>query len=74
VAEQQRFRALVEAGFRATTLRHALRHRLPPRRFKAVARELGFDAGAAARELDLHQWVALFEEASRLRGAVRSLR
>jgi 16S rRNA A1518/A1519 N6-dimethyltransferase RsmA/KsgA/DIM1 with predicted DNA glycosylase/AP lyase activity len=65
--DQRQFRRLVEAGFRGTSLRTALHQVLPPRRFKTLARELGFEAGAAARDLDLDQWVALF-------GAVRTLR
>jgi 16S rRNA A1518/A1519 N6-dimethyltransferase RsmA/KsgA/DIM1 with predicted DNA glycosylase/AP lyase activity len=60
-AEAGRFRALVEAGFRTRrrSLRAALAPVVPERAFKRAARELGFDATAAARDLDLHQWAAL---------------
>ena len=60
-AEIARFRALVEAGFRTRrpSLRAALAPVLPERAFKRLARELGFDATAAARHLDVHQWAAL---------------
>jgi 23S rRNA (adenine-N6)-dimethyltransferase len=60
--EIARFRALVEAGFRTRrpSLRAALAPVVPERAFKRVARELGFDAAAAARDLDAHQWAALF--------------
>jgi 16S rRNA A1518/A1519 N6-dimethyltransferase RsmA/KsgA/DIM1 with predicted DNA glycosylase/AP lyase activity len=56
------FRALVEAGFRtrAPSLRAALSRLVPERTFKRLARELGFDASASARDLDVHQWAALF--------------
>ena len=60
--EAARFRAFAEAGFRARapSLRAALAGRVPERTFRRVARELGFASSAAARELDVHQWAALF--------------
>jgi 23S rRNA (adenine-N6)-dimethyltransferase len=68
-ADAPSFRALVEAGFRARgrSLRGVLAPRVPARAFKQIGREVGFDASAAARDLDVHQWVALF-------GAVRAVR
>ena len=52
------FRALVAAGFKSG-VRGAVATRLPRRRFVKVAHELGFAPVAAARELDLHQWVGV---------------
>jgi 23S rRNA (adenine-N6)-dimethyltransferase len=76
--EHARFRRFVEAGFRSGSppLRIALRGLVPPRRLKSVARELGFDGAAAARNLDVHQWVALFMaiRAGMRAGAVRPAR
>jgi 23S rRNA (adenine-N6)-dimethyltransferase len=78
--QSARFRALVEAGFRsgATSLRAALGSRVPERTFKRVVRDLGLDPFAAARELDVHQWAALFAAVSHATGggsrAVRSSR
>jgi 23S rRNA (adenine-N6)-dimethyltransferase len=65
--EASRFRAMVEAGFRtrAPVLRTALAPWVAPRVFKRVARELGFDASVAARDLDVHHWAALFDAVSR---------
>jgi 23S rRNA (adenine-N6)-dimethyltransferase len=57
-AEYDAFRALVTAGFRSG-VRRAVAARLPRRRFVQVAHDLGFAPAAAARELDLHQWVGL---------------
>jgi 23S rRNA (adenine-N6)-dimethyltransferase len=62
-----RYRRLVQAGFGSAALRAALSPVLPPRRFKTVARELGLGVDASARDLDVHQWAAIF-------GAVHSLR
>jgi hypothetical protein len=45
--------------------RRAVAATVPPRRFKHAARELGFDASAAARDLDVHQWAGLFAAVSR---------
>ena len=59
------FRRLVEAGFRRTPLRAALAAHVPARVFKQVGRELGFEPSAAARDLDVHQWAALFAAVSR---------
>jgi 16S rRNA A1518/A1519 N6-dimethyltransferase RsmA/KsgA/DIM1 with predicted DNA glycosylase/AP lyase activity len=61
-ADARRFRRLVEAGFRTRrpTLRAALAPVVPERTFKRLARELGFDPAAAARDLDVHQWAALY--------------
>jgi 23S rRNA (adenine-N6)-dimethyltransferase len=57
-AEYQAFRAFVSSGFRAG-LRHTAAHHLRRRDFARLAHELGFAPTAAARELDLHQWVEL---------------
>jgi 23S rRNA (adenine-N6)-dimethyltransferase len=67
--EYPRFRALVEVGFRhqGSGLRSALEPFLAPRHFKSVARDLGLGPAVAARDLDVHQWIAVF-------GAVRALR
>jgi 23S rRNA (adenine-N6)-dimethyltransferase len=54
------FRAFVEAGFQ----RRGLRALVPGRPLKRVGRELGFDASVAARDLDVHQWAALFNAVS----------
>jgi len=64
--ETEAFRALVAAGFRSG-VRRAVAARLPRRRFAQLAHELGFATAAAARDLDLHQWVELHR-------AVRSMR
>jgi 23S rRNA (adenine-N6)-dimethyltransferase len=68
-AELARFRALVETGFRsrAPTLRRALAPLVRSSDFRRAARELGVGPAATARELDLHQWLALHR-------AVRPLR
>jgi 23S rRNA (adenine-N6)-dimethyltransferase len=64
---ERAFRALVEAGFRtrARDLRSALAHTIPPRAFRRAARELGLGTAAHARDLDIHQWVALFDAVHR---------
>jgi 23S rRNA (adenine-N6)-dimethyltransferase len=74
-AEIARFRALVEAGFRTRkpSLRSALAPAVPERVFKRLARELGLDTAATARDLDLHQWAALLAAVSPA-GAVRPAR
>ena len=62
------FRSLVEKGFRNDpSLRRALACYLPPRRFKQLARELGFRPSSMARELDLSQWVALHRDVRGIR-------
>ena len=65
-ADFRAFRTLVEAGFRTRTrsLRAALAPHVPAGTFKRAARELGVDPSAAARDLDAHQWAALFEAVS----------
>jgi 23S rRNA (adenine-N6)-dimethyltransferase len=64
-----RFAALVEAGFGSggPPLRAALARRVPERALKSALRELGLPPSASARDLDVHQWAALF-------GAVRAVR
>jgi 23S rRNA (adenine-N6)-dimethyltransferase len=61
-ADHRRFRALVEAGFRAgaPTLRASLAARVPDRALRRALRELGLPLSASARELDVHQWAAVF--------------
>ena len=73
--DADRFRTFVEAGFRAggRPVRTALARHLSARAAKRVLRDLGLDASATARELDVHQWAALFAatgvgRASRSRG------
>jgi 23S rRNA (adenine-N6)-dimethyltransferase len=63
----QAFRSLVEDGFRARArdLRAALAHAITPRAFRRVADELGLGRAAHARDLDVHQWVALFDAVHR---------
>jgi 23S rRNA (adenine-N6)-dimethyltransferase len=65
------FRLFAEQGFRsrAPSLRAALAQRVPERTFKRLARELGFDASAAARDLDVHQWAELYREGRDVRSA-----
>jgi len=58
------FGALVRDGFASDA---PLRRLLPPRTVKRLAHELGFAPDARARDLDAHQWAAVFR-------AVRPLR
>ncbi len=62
VREAREYHAFVAAGFgrRSVSLRRALDTRVPPRRFKQLADELGFRRDALARELDAGQWACLF--------------
>jgi 23S rRNA (adenine-N6)-dimethyltransferase len=62
LADHDRFRAVLEAAFtsRRPTLRQALAGFITPIALKHLARELGFDRNAAARDLDLYQWAAVF--------------
>jgi 23S rRNA (adenine-N6)-dimethyltransferase len=68
-SDGQRFSAFLEHAFtgRGQALRQTLASFLSPRELKRLARELGFDPSAAARDLDLYQWTTLF-------GAVRTRR
>jgi 23S rRNA (adenine-N6)-dimethyltransferase len=61
-ADHDRFRVLLEAAFtsRRPTLRQSLAGFISPRKLKHLARELGFERSAAARDLDLYQWAAVF--------------
>lgn len=56
------YRAFVRRGFgrRQAPLRSALRPLVPPLALKRLGRELGFAADAHARDLDAHQWAALY--------------
>jgi 23S rRNA (adenine-N6)-dimethyltransferase len=57
-AEYDAFRSLVAMGFKSG-VRRAAATRLSHRRFAQLAHDLGFAPTAAARELDLHQWVGI---------------
>jgi 23S rRNA (adenine-N6)-dimethyltransferase len=72
--EWPRFRRFVEAGFRSRDrpLRQARAAAAPPRRWKQVARELGVEPSAAARDLDAYQWAALFDAVSRAGAPTRA--
>jgi 23S rRNA (adenine-N6)-dimethyltransferase len=60
--EQRAFSALVRAGFdRGRPLRRTLAGHAPPLALKRALRELGLPAAAAARDLDVHAWAALFD-------------
>jgi 23S rRNA (adenine-N6)-dimethyltransferase len=58
----QEFCALLEHAFtgRGPALRQTLAGFLTPRQLKRLARELGFEPSARARDLDLYQWTTLF--------------
>jgi len=58
--ESTEFSALVGAAF----ARGSVRAVVPGRVLKRMAGRLGFDAGAAPRELDVHQWAALYRTVS----------
>jgi 23S rRNA (adenine-N6)-dimethyltransferase len=62
VTNHGEFAALVAAGFRngAPPLRAALAGRVPERALKSALRELGLPPSASARDLDVHQWAAVF--------------
>ena len=55
IAQARAYRGFVDRGFRS-----GLRAVAPPRLLKRLARDLGFDARAAPRDLDARQWAALF--------------
>ena len=55
-AEWRSYRSFVSSGFR-----QGLRSLVPARRFGAIADALAFPRDAAPRDLDAHQWAALFE-------------
>jgi 23S rRNA (adenine-N6)-dimethyltransferase len=57
------YRDFVRAGFSAPALRDGLRGRVAPRALKQAADLYGFPRAAAARDLDAHQWAALFARA-----------
>jgi 23S rRNA (adenine-N6)-dimethyltransferase len=70
VAEYRRFAAFARAGFRDRNagLARALSGWIAPLPLKRLGRELGFQPAVRARDLDVHQWAALFraaEEVSR---------
>jgi 23S rRNA (adenine-N6)-dimethyltransferase len=58
-----RFRRFVRCGFAASRLHSALRGYVSPREFKRVAEVYGFARAACGRDLDVHQWAALFRAA-----------
>ena len=58
--EASRYRRFLDAGFR-----DGARAVVPPRTLKRLAADLGFDRGAAPRDLDARQWAALYARASR---------
>jgi 23S rRNA (adenine-N6)-dimethyltransferase len=55
VADRREYRAFVGAGFRG-----GLRAIVVPRQLRRLADALNFPRGAAPRDLDVHQWAALF--------------
>lgn len=57
IGDAHRYSEFVERGFR---LAGPLRRMLPPLELKRLAVALGFSADATARDLDAHQWAALF--------------
>jgi 23S rRNA (adenine-N6)-dimethyltransferase len=61
VDDVRRFEALVRTAF----ARDRLSGFVPPRALKRTARELGFPWTAKPRELDVHQWAALFASVRR---------
>jgi 23S rRNA (adenine-N6)-dimethyltransferase len=69
--------SLVQAGFRRADLpvTRSLRHRIPERAWKRLARERGVAPRSKANDLDVFDWVALFSMAraasSRAHGPVR---
>ena len=62
VRDANGFRALVAAGFAAPgPLRRTLAGRVSTHALKRALRELGHPPTAAARDLDVHAWAALFD-------------
>jgi 23S rRNA (adenine-N6)-dimethyltransferase len=61
-SEHQRFSLLLDRAFtsRGSRLRQALAGLTSPRELRRLGRELGFDASATARDLDVYQWAILF--------------
>jgi 23S rRNA (adenine-N6)-dimethyltransferase len=60
IEEAALFRRFVGAGFARTTVREGVRGRISPRALRRLADVYGFPRTAAARELDVHQWTALY--------------
>jgi len=60
VVEALRFRRFVQAGFAVPRLREGVNAWLTPRELRRLADIYGFPRNAAPRELDVHQWTALF--------------
>jgi 23S rRNA (adenine-N6)-dimethyltransferase len=60
--QRSRYLSLVQAGFRRAglPLTRSLRHRIPERAWKRVARERGIGPQSKASDLDVFDWVALF--------------
>lgn len=56
------YRAFVRRAFEAEA---PLRRVVPPRTAKRLAVELGVSSGALPRDLDAHQWAAVFVATSR---------
>jgi 23S rRNA (adenine-N6)-dimethyltransferase len=54
------FRRFVRRGFAVPSLREGLSGRISPRAFKRLADVYGFPRTAAPRDLDVHQWTAVF--------------
>jgi 23S rRNA (adenine-N6)-dimethyltransferase len=61
--QRSRYLSLVKAGYQRAglPLTRSLRHRIPERTWKRVARERGIGSGSRASDLDVFDWVALFE-------------
>ena len=60
--QRSQYLSLVQAGFgrAGLPLTRSLRHRIPERAWKRVARERGIGPQSNARDLDVFDWVALF--------------
>lgn len=63
IGEAPHFRSFVRAGFAAPTVRQGLAGRVSSRVLKRLADVCGFPRDAAGRELDVHQWAALYRAA-----------
>ena len=63
--QRRDYLSLVQDGFRRGDLpvTRSLRHRIPERAWKRLARERGIAPQAKARDLDVFDWVALFKMA-----------
>lgn len=61
--ENPAFVRFVRAAFAATELKRAMRPFFSPRRFESLSRELAFPPRARCPQLDIHQWIALYQAA-----------